>query len=71
MHQQPNESVADFAHRFIETQYELEKLLPKIHCAADADGNDEVELIYSFSIKLKKSISKDMMSRDFTFKSLQ
>ena len=71
MHQQPNESVADFAHRFTETQHELEKLLPKIHRAADADGNDEVELIYSFSIKLKKSISKDLMSRDFKFKSLE
>ena len=71
MYQQPNESVADFAHKFTETQHELEKLLPKIHGAADADGNDEVELIYSFSIKLKKSISKDMMSREFKFKSLQ
>ena len=71
MHQQQNESVADFAYRFTETQHELEKLLPKIHRSADADGNDEVELIYSFSIKLKKSISKDMMSRDFKFKSLQ
>ena len=30
-----------------------------------------MELIYSFSIKLKKSISKDLMSRDFKFKSLQ
>ena len=71
MHQQPSESVADFAHRFTETQHELEQVLPKIHRAADADGNDEVELIYSFSIKLEKSISKDMMPRDFTFKSLQ
>ena len=71
MQQQPNESVADFAHRFTETQHELEKLLPRIHRAADADGNDEVELIYSFSIKLKKSISKDLMSRDFKYKTLQ
>ena len=71
MQQQPNESVADFAHRFTEIQHELEKLLLKIHRAADADGNDEVELIYSFSIKLKKSISKDLMSRDFKFQSLQ
>ena len=71
MQQQPNESVADFAHRFTETEHELEKLLPKIHRAADADGNDEVELIYSFSIKLKKSISKGLMSRDFKYKTLQ
>ena len=71
MHPRPNESVADFAHRFTETQHELEKLLPKIHRAADADGNDEVELIHPFSIKLKQSISKDLMSRDFKFKSLQ
>ena len=71
MHQYPIESVADFAHRFTKTQHKLEKLLPKIHLAADADGNDEVELFYSFPIKLKKSISKDLMSRDFEFKSLQ
>ena len=58
MHQQRNESVADFAHRFTETQQELEKLLPKIHRALDADGNDEVELIYSFSIKLKNPLLK-------------
>ena len=58
MHQQPNESVADFVHRSTETQHELEKLLPKIHRAADADGNDEVELIYSFSTKLKNPFLK-------------
>ena len=58
MHQQPNERVADFAQQFTETQHELEKLLPKIHRAADADGNDEVELIYSFAIKLKNPFLK-------------
>ena len=34
MCQQANESVADFAHRFRETQHELEKLLPAIHQGA-------------------------------------
>ena len=31
MHQQPNESVSSFAHRFSETQHSLEKLIPGIH----------------------------------------
>ena len=37
MSQQRQESVADFAHRFTETQNELEKLLPKIYRTPDAD----------------------------------
>ena len=37
MCQQRQESVADFAHRFTETQNELEKLLPKIYRTPDAD----------------------------------
>ena len=31
MHQQPGESVSNFAHRFCETQHSLEKLIPGIH----------------------------------------
>ena len=31
MKQQPQESVADFSHRFSEVQHELEKLIPGIH----------------------------------------
>ena len=71
--QQANESVADFAHR--ETQHELEKLLPSIHrtpeATPDKDGNTEVELIFAFAIKLRESISKELISRDFDNPSLQ
>ena len=52
MCQQQQESVTDFAHRFTETQNELEKLLPKIHHTPDVDGNTEFELITTFTIKL-------------------
>ena len=34
MTHQPHESVADFTHRFSETQHELEKLIPRIHKTA-------------------------------------
>ena len=71
MCQQANESVADFAHRFRETQHELEKLLPAIHRTPDKDGNTEVELIFAFAIKLRDSISKELISRDFNCPSLQ
>ena len=63
MYQQRQESVADFAHRFTETQNELEKLLPKIHCTLDAEGNTEVELITAFTIKLREPIAKELISR--------
>ena len=64
MKQHPVETVADFAHRFCETQHNLDKLMPKIH--------SELELVYAFVIKLRPDISKDLISRDFhTFKTLQ
>ena len=70
MCQQANESVADFAHRFRETQHELEKLLPPIHRTPDKDGNTELELIFAFAIKLRESILKELISRDFNYPSL-
>ena len=51
MCQQANESVADFGHRFRETQHELENLLPAIHQTPDKDGNTEVELIFASEIR--------------------
>ena len=36
MTHQPHESVADFTHRFSETQHELDKLIPGIHKTAAA-----------------------------------
>ena len=68
MKQHPRESVADFSHRFSEVQNELEKLIPGIH--RTVDGN-ELELIHAFSIKLLPVISKEIVSREFTYKTLQ
>ena len=60
----PAETVADFSHRFCETQHSLDKLMPKIH--------SELELVYALVIKLRPDILKDLISRDFhTFKTLQ
>ncbi len=67
MKQGPLESVADFAHRFLETQHALEKLVPGIH--RPEPGND-LELLHAFAIKLKPEISTEMLSRDFQFPSL-
>ena len=63
MQQNRHESVGDFAHRFCETQHELEKLIPKIH--------GELELIYAFVIKLREDISRDLISREFNYTTLQ
>ena len=67
MTQQPNESVADFAHRFSETQHELDKLIPGIHKTA----GKEIELIFAFVNKLRSEISKELVSREFKFDKLQ
>ena len=45
----PHESVADFTHRFSETQHELDKLIPGIHKTA----GKEIELI--FAAKFRKN----------------
>ena len=63
MHQHPNETAADFAHRFCEIQHELDIRIPKIHC--------DLELIYAFLIKLREDISRELFSREFNFKTLQ
>ena len=63
MHQHPQETVADFAHRFCEVQHELEKLIPKIH--------GDLEMIYAFVIKLREDISLELVSQEFNFKTLQ
>ena len=68
MKQQPQESVAVFCHRFSEVQHELEKLIPGIHRTTDGT---ELELIHTFSIKLLPHISKEIISRDFKYSSLQ
>ena len=67
MHQQADESVAHFAHRFCETQHSLEKLIPGIH--KTADGKD-LEPLHAFALKLRPAISKQLFSRDFTFPDL-
>ena len=67
MTQQPNESVADFAHRFSEIQHELDKLIPGIH----KTPGKEIELIFAFVNKLHSKISNELVSREFKFDKLQ
>ena len=70
-----NESVADFGNHFTQTQFEVEKLVPNIHrlpASKDSTNNfSELELIHTFVIKLKDSISKELVSREFNYTSLQ
>ena len=65
MTQQPNKSVADFAHRFSETQHELDKLIPGIH----KTSGQEIKLIFAFVNKLRSEISNDKLQeiRDLSF----
>ena len=60
MKQNPTERVA---HRFCETQRNLDKLIPKIHCG--------LELLYAFVIKLRPDISRDILRESDNFKTLQ
>ena len=61
MTHQPHESVADFTHRFSETQHELDNLIPGIHKTA----GKEIELY------ICSEISKELLSREFKFDKLQ
>ena len=69
MMQQANESISDFAHRFRETQHSLEKLIPGIHLSTDPK-NRETELVHAFTMKLKPTIAKQLLSRDTAFPDL-
>ena len=66
MMQQQTESVADFSHRFLETKNSLEKLLPGIHRSSSGD----LEIIHAFTMKLKPSIAKHLLSRDTEMKDI-
>ena len=67
MQQHPQESVSHFAHRFLETQHSLERLIPGIH---KTNAGEEIELIHAFAIKLRADISKDILARDFNYPTL-
>ena len=68
MKQGSAERVCEFAHRFHGVQNELIKLIPNIHLIPD--GSD-VELRHAFTIKLRTEIQREIVSRDFTYSSLQ
>ena len=67
MQQHPQESVSHSAHRFLETQHSLERLIPGIH---KTNAGEEIELIHAFAIKLRADISKDILARDFNYPTL-
>ena len=60
--------MCEFAHRFQGVHNELIKLIPNIHLTSD--GSD-VELRHAFTIKLRTEIQREIVSRDFTYSSLQ
>eukprot|EP00794_Sanderia_malayensis_P005810 gene5810-biopygen4820 len=67
LHQNPDESFSNFAHRFMETQHSLQKLVPGIHCSPDGS---QVELIHAFSIKLLLDIGKYLITQEQPFTDL-
>eukprot|EP00794_Sanderia_malayensis_P013376 gene13376-biopygen10689 len=67
LHQNPDESVSNFTHCFMETQHLLQKLVPGIHCSPDGS---QVELIHAFSIKLLPDIGKYLITREQPFTNL-
>ena len=68
MRQEASERVCDFAHRFLDVQTELAKLIPDIHYTSD--GKD-LELQYAFAIKPRSDIQCKMISREFKYGDLQ
>ena len=61
-----DEPVSQFAHRFLEIQHSLEKLIPNIHYTPDKKDTE-----HAFLIKLRPHIAKHLASRDFDFISVQ
>ena len=57
MEQEPSETVSEFAHRFRETQHELEQHVPTIHYTPPPNSED-TELRQAFVIKLRPEIIK-------------
>ena len=68
MRQGASERVCDFAHRFLDVQTELAKLIPNIHYTSD--GKD-LELQYAFAIKLRSDLQAEIIIREFKYVNLQ
>ena len=68
MRQGASERVCDLAHRFLDVQTELAKLIPNIHYTSD--GKD-LELQYVFAIKLRSDLQAEIISREFKYADLQ
>ena len=70
MEQGPSETVSEFAHRFRETQYELEQHVRTIHYTPPPNSED-TELRQAFIIKLRPEIKKQLLSRGEQYQNLQ
>ena len=68
MVQGPQELVSEFAHRFCDVKTELTKFIPGIHMTPEGE---DIELQYAFAIKLRKKLQSEIISREFTYNSLQ
>ena len=54
--------MSEFSHRFVNTQHQLDRLIPGIH---RTPSGEETKLLYAYTIKLKPEIQKELVSRDF------
>ena len=68
MRQGASERVCDFAHRFLDVQTELAKLIPNIHYTS---YRNDLELQYTFAIKLRSDLQAEIISREFKYVDLQ
>ena len=62
MKQMKNETVSEFSHRFVNTQHQLDRLIPGIH---NTPSSKETEHLYAYTIKLTPEIQKELVSREF------
>ena len=68
MRQRASEHVCNFAHRFLDVQTELAKLIPNIHYTSDGK---HLELQYAFDIKLRSDLQDEIISNEFKYAYLQ
>ena len=68
MEQGPSETVNEFAHRFRETQHELEQHVPTIHYTPPP--NSKGTELQAFIIKLRPEIKKQLVSRGEQYQKL-
>ncbi|KAF4684585.1 hypothetical protein FOZ63_029774 [Perkinsus olseni] len=74
--QNDNETVAEFAVRFLDLHHDLQKLIPNIYVVSTQEGDgstktDDLQLQLQFIVKLREEIRKEIVARQAKYESIQ